>query len=330
MLDCGTYQPFGCFQGSPTPVEWLEPLSTAATSLWVKRDDLTNPIYGGSKVRKLGPLLEDAKRRGATRLVTVGALGSHHVLATGLFGRLAGLQVEALILSQPRSAHVLETVRASAGQGVTLIPVASYTEAVRQLAARAAAGAYSIPAGGTNLLGTLGLLEAAAELAQQVHAGLLPEPDLLVLPLGSGGTAAGLVAGLVQAGLRTRVLAVAVAEPSKVFAHKARALAKALLAPSLHATALQRLEIERGYLGEGYGYPSSAGEHATRQAERVGLTLDATYTAKAFAAALARVAFGSEQHILFWHTLSSRSLLPLLKDAPQEHELAIEVRRLAR
>jgi hypothetical protein len=44
MLDFGTY---------PTPVEHIAELSSTSTSLWVKRDDLTSPLYGGSKVRKL-------------------------------------------------------------------------------------------------------------------------------------------------------------------------------------------------------------------------------------------------------------------------------------
>src|SRR6187399_770218 len=169
MLDFGTY---------PTPVDCLERLSTSKTTLWVKRDDLTNRVYGGSKVRKLGPLLDDARSRRATKLVTVGGVGSHHVLATGVFGRIAGFEVEALVLPQPQSPHVLATVRASIGQGVALVPATSYAEAARQLTVRAAAGAYAIPAGGSNLLGTLGMLAAAIELSEQVRAGVLPEPDL--------------------------------------------------------------------------------------------------------------------------------------------------------
>src|SRR4051794_34115897 len=226
MLDFGTY---------PTPIVRLEQLSTASTTLWVKRDDLTNPVYGGSKLRKLEPLLEDAKRLGATKLVTMGAVGSHHVLATGVFGTRAGFSVEAVVLRQPQSTHVLATARASIGQGVRLVPAASYAEAARHLAVRAAEGAYIIPAGGTNRLGSQGLLAAAAELAEQVRAGLLPERDSIVVALGSGGTAAGLAAGLVRTGLRTRVLAIPVAEPVKVFVLKARALAVALVDHSSRA-----------------------------------------------------------------------------------------------
>ena len=321
MATLGTY---------PTPVQRLEPLSTTKTSLWIKRDDLTHPVYGGSKLRKLGRLLEDARELGATRLVTVGAVGSHHVLCTGIFGKFAGFEVQALVLPQPRSPHVLDTLRASIGRGVQLVPVESYAEAARHLAASAANGAYAISAGGSSRLGTLGILEAATELAEQVRAGVLPEPDLLVVALGAGGTVGGLVAGLAQAQLRTRVLAVAVTEPVKVFAHKARALAKELVDDALRPHVLQRLELERRYLGPGYGYATAAGQHATREAARVGLSLDATYTAKAFAAALDRVALGQERHILFWHTLSSAPLAPLLVDAPPESELPDELRRLMR
>jgi len=318
MLEFGTY---------PTPVECLEQLSTAKATLWVKRDDLTDPLYGGSKLRKLGPLFEQAKSRGAIRVATLGALGSHHVLATGVFGKRAGFSVEAFVLPRPQSPHVLATARASVAQGVRLVPAASYAEAARGLALMAAEGAYLIPAGGSNLLGTHGLLLAAAELAEQVRAGLLSEPDLVVVALASGGTAAGLAAGLLRTGLRTRVLAVPVAEPMKVFAHKARALAQQLALHSSRAAVSARLEFDGRYLGKGYGVPTQASERALREAARAGLTLEHTYTAKAFAAALDRVALGRERNVLFWNTLSSADLAPLLDGAPSE--LAPEIRRLA-
>jgi 1-aminocyclopropane-1-carboxylate deaminase/D-cysteine desulfhydrase-like pyridoxal-dependent ACC family enzyme len=321
MLDFGNY---------PTPVEHLAGLSTAKTALWVKRDDLTNPLYGGSKVRKLGPLLEDAKSRCAKRIVTLGAIGSHHVLATGVFGKLAGFSVEAVVMPRPESPHVLSTARASVGQGVQLIPATSYAEAMQRLALRVAEGSYAIPAGGSSRLGTLGIVAAAAELEAQVQNGVLPEPDLVVVALGSGGTAAGLCAGLVQTTLRTRVLAVAVAEPSRVFAHKARRLAAELLEPAARTDVAARLEVELTFLGEGYGIPTGASEYAASEAERCGLVLDETYTSKAFAAALTRVALGRERTVLFWNTLSSANLNHLLLDAPEERELPSEVRQLAR
>jgi 1-aminocyclopropane-1-carboxylate deaminase/D-cysteine desulfhydrase-like pyridoxal-dependent ACC family enzyme len=320
MLEIGAY---------PTPVERLSSLSTEASSLWIKRDDLSNPMYGGNKVRKLAHLLDDAKNHGATRVVTVGGVGSHHVLATGIFGKRAGFRVDAALLSQPQSPHVLETIRATAAQGVGLFPVASYTEAKRLLESWVASGAYCIPAGGSNRLGTLGVMNAASELAAQVRAGDLPEPDLIVVPLGSGGTAAGLLAGLARAGLESRVLAVTVAGPPQLFARKTRALAKTLVEPLVWPRVEARLEIETSYLGDGYGHATDAGANATREAAKLGITLDDTYTAKAFAAALARVVLGRERTILYWQTLSSAPMAPLLLGAPREHELDAAVRRLA-
>ncbi len=321
MLNLGTY---------PTPVSHVAALSSADSALWIKRDDLTNPVYGGNKVRKLEHLLFDAREHGATRVVTVGSVGSHHVLATGIFGKLAGMRVDAVLLAQPRTAHVLETLRASVAQGANLFPAESYTQAARRLQAWVAEGAYYIPAGGSNRVGTLGMVQAAAELAVQVRAGELPEPDLIVLPLGSGGSAAGLLAGLSNAGLRSRVLAVTVAEPTSRFEQQARTLAQTLVEERLRPHVLARLELERGYLGAGYGHATAASAAATQEAAKAGILLDPTYTAKAFAAALARVAAGKERTILYWQTLSSAPLAPLLVGAPHEHELDPNLLQLAR
>jgi 1-aminocyclopropane-1-carboxylate deaminase/D-cysteine desulfhydrase-like pyridoxal-dependent ACC family enzyme len=320
MLSFGRY---------PTPVRLLAELSGPSTSLWIKHDDLASPIYGGNKVRKLDRLLADAKKRNAERVVTIGAVGSHHVLATGIFGASVGFHVEAVLLRQPSTAHVLDNVRADLAQGVELFPAASYAQAAVILAARVAKGAYYIPVGGSNRIGTQGFVDAASELAQQVRRGELPEPDLIVVPLGSGGTVAGLLAGLAQQRLRTRVLGITVVEPAALLERAARALAKQCVKRELRHTVLERLEITRNYLGRGYGHATPEGERATLEAAKVGVTLDPTYTSKAFAATLDRVAAGRERNILYWHTLSSAPMQPLLLGAPEERDLDAKLRALA-
>ena len=67
----------------------------------------------------------------------------------------------------------------------------------------------------------------------------------------------------------------------------------------------------------------------SERAASAGLTLEPTYTAKAFAAALARVALGREKTILYWHTLSSAPLEPLLRDAPEASAIPPALARLA-
>jgi hypothetical protein len=84
------------------------------------------------------------------------------------------------------------------------------------------------------------------------------------------------------------------------------------------------------FLGEGYGHAHPAGEEATAVArEAAGLVLDPTYTAKAFAAALWQVRARQAKHVLYWHTLSSAPMAPLLEGAPDEAALDPALRRLA-
>jgi D-cysteine desulfhydrase len=321
MLSFGKY---------PTPVRLLGELSTAKTALWIKHDDQTDPTYGGNKVRKIGRLLSDAQSRGKTTVVTIGAVGSHHVLTTGIFGRAAGMKVEAVLVAQPRTEHVLEIVRADVAQSVRLFPASNYAHAGLLLALRVLKGAYYIPAGGSNRIGASAFVDAASELAAQVRGGELPEPDLIVVAMGSGGTSAGLVAGLAKEGLRTRVLAVTVAEPAWLVERGVRSLAQQCVERAKRSDALGRLEQTRRYLGRGYGYATPEGEHATTEAAKVGVILDPTYTAKSFAAALDRVASGRERTILYWHTLSSAPIAPLLASAPRDDELAPKLKRLAK
>jgi 1-aminocyclopropane-1-carboxylate deaminase/D-cysteine desulfhydrase-like pyridoxal-dependent ACC family enzyme len=315
----------------PTPLEPLAQLSRPGSALWVKRDDLTHPLYGGNKVRKLERILVEARRSGASRLVTVGAVGSHHVLATAIFGAQAGFEVEAVLTPQPRTAHVVQNLRVDLAFHLHPYPARSYAAAALAIAGRIARGSYYIPVGGSSVTGAMGYVEAARELAEQVRRGEMPEPDVAVVTLGSGGTAGGLAAGLALAGLKTRLIAVCVTDPPWAIALAARFIAWRCLERSdgpVRDLPSGRLVIERGYIGAGYGHPTPRGERAIDVASSVGLHLDPTYTAKAFAAALDLVARGDAKTILYWHTLSSAPLGPLLLNAGSEDALAPELLRL--
>ena len=105
-----------------TPVQFAEHVSrTLGHDVFVKRDDRTNARYGGNKVRKLVRFLADARTRGATDIVTLGAVGSHHVLATTIHGSAQGFAVHAVVVPQPRTAHVEQTVRADLVEGAHLV-----------------------------------------------------------------------------------------------------------------------------------------------------------------------------------------------------------------
>src|SRR5262245_16703905 len=71
----------------PTPITHAAGVTQAigvSDDLYVKRDDIASPIYGGNKVRTLEVLFGDALRGGAERIYATGAYGSNHATATVL------------------------------------------------------------------------------------------------------------------------------------------------------------------------------------------------------------------------------------------------------
>jgi 1-aminocyclopropane-1-carboxylate deaminase/D-cysteine desulfhydrase-like pyridoxal-dependent ACC family enzyme len=309
----------------PTPLQRLPLLSTERCELWVKRDDLTNDVYGGSKVRKLEHILERARERSARRIVTFGAAGSHHVLATTLHGRRAGFEVAAILTPQHRTEHAMKNLRAALALRLQVIPASSMALAPIILPTILREGDFVVGPGGSTLHGTSGYVDAGFELARQIRDGAMPAPDLIVVALGSAGTAAGLLAGVAASKMEsangaTEIVAVRVVSP--VLMGRQRTLGLAFRVARYRKLALSwgklaaRLTMDPGFLGAGYGHATAAGDRATELALREGLALDQTYTAKTFAAALQRVESGGPACVLYWHTLSSAPLEPMLAHAP--------------
>src|SRR5262249_21837586 len=149
------------------------------------------------------------------RIVTIGALGSHHALATTIYSRRAGLDATLILYPQPLTPHVIENLLLDHSYGAVLKRATHPTTAPAVALAQVALdprGTAFVPPGGSSALGTIGHIEAGLELAEQVRAGEFPEPSILVVAFGTGGTAAGLAFGLALGGLRTRVVAVRVVE----------------------------------------------------------------------------------------------------------------------
>lgn len=308
----------------PTPVARLERLgaATGIDRLWVKRDDRSGRLYGGNKPRKLELVLGEALRRGRRSVLTFGGIGSHHALATTIHARAAGLAVRLVLVPQPLTDHVRRCLLLDHAFGAELHLADGVRGAalsgVRLLARDALAGQRPqlIPAGGTSVLGTVGYLNAGLELAEQVHAGELPEPEAVFVALGTGGTVAGLAAGLALGGLRARVVGVLVTDllvPSPArLVRLGRAAARRLrrAASDIPGIALgpDRVLVERAWRGPGYGVPTPEAERARAQiADLEGIEVETTYTAKCLAALLA---LGREEPwrgrtLLYWNTYSS-------------------------
>ncbi|MBI4516493.1 MAG: pyridoxal-phosphate dependent enzyme [Deltaproteobacteria bacterium] len=324
----------------PTPVQQLERLGRAQgiERLWIKRDDQSGVLYGGNKPRKLELLLGAARQRGRRSVMTFGGIGTHHGLATAIGARVAGLRTILVLLRQPVTAHVRRCLLLDYAYGAEL----HYAPTVAGVAA-SAARLYArgwlngdrpevIPTGGTSALGTIGYVNAALELAEQVERAEVPEPDAIFVPLGSGGTAAGLMLGLKLAGLRSRVVGVLVTDilpPSaRRLARLARASQRRLrrLAPEIPDVTVSAsdLTIVTEFCGAGYGAPSAEAEAAQRLAADIeGLQLETTYTAKCAAALLhlARAPAYRGRTLLFWNTYSSVDPGAQLERLPDFHEL---------
>lgn len=316
----------------PTPLRRLDGLHAARHELWVKDDGLTASAYGGNKVRKLERLLALARGRGARRLVTVGAAGSHHVLATCLYGSRLGLPTCAVLTPQPHSPHAEATLRAALSAGLVAVPARSVIDAALALRRLRRPGDFVIGPGGWGSEGTWAYRLAIDELREQMAAAGLPVLDAIFVAAGSGSTAAGLVAGVLQTGVARRVVAVAAA-PNPML--RALIVGQALLALRRHdqfaspLAALRALQLDARFVGRGYGHPSDRAAHATELARSFGLAVEPTYTAKAFAAAtswvtttrdvggLGKLRLQQRRSYLYWHTLSAVPLDALLAGAPE-------------
>jgi 1-aminocyclopropane-1-carboxylate deaminase/D-cysteine desulfhydrase-like pyridoxal-dependent ACC family enzyme len=310
---------------APTPLVPAAALGErlGVPKLYVKRDDVAAAPYGGSKIRKLEFLLAEAKAAGADSVVTTGGVGSHHAVATACHAPRVGLRAVLLLLPEPATEHVRENLLLDARFGADLRLARGRDEAARETAALVRRGAFAIAAGGSSPRGNLGFVDAAFELERQVEAGLLPEPDVVYLGMGTMGAAVGLAIGLAASRLRTRVVAVRASNPDT--SSEAR-LAAAVAATTDALVGLrggfpavrvgpERLAVDGAQLGRGYALPTNAGRAALELARRHGgLDLELTYTAKTLAALAAAAPRHRDETVLFWHTHSARPVAAVETD----------------
>lgn len=294
-----------------TPLERWE---LGGTTLLVKRDDLTTPTLGGNKARALELLLAGAGPDDV--LLTVGSTGSTHALAVAHFGARLGARTE--VITWPQEEHDVSIATAARLREIAHVTAARSpaTAMLRAAARRVVRRVRWIPAGGSSPLGALGHAAAALELANQLARDAAPVPDTLVVPLGSGGTAAGLLVGLALAGLPTRVLGVRVVP--RIVANRWRVLALARRTATLFGARAgvspprvdgTRLAVEDAQYGGAYARETRASRSsAALVLAREGPALEGTYSAKALAAALVHARAAPDEHVLYWLTFDGRWL----------------------
>ena len=292
----------------PTPVIALDRLGASLGmrqgSLLAKLDDVIGPAAGGNKLRKLEYLCADALARGCDTLVTGGGGQSNHARLTAAAARRLGLECT-LVLGGPAPEQAVGNQILDRVLGAEIVFIDAYSfEAVEARIAEISADLarrgrrpYTIPIGGSTALGALGYVRCADEIRAQVS-----DVDLVVAASGSGGTHAGLVAGL---GSHDAVHGVDVgARPGIASWIDALALETAALAgrPAPRGSA----HVDASQIGDGYGAHTDACREAILMTARLeGIVLDPVYTGKTMASLIAARrggAIAAAARVVFVHT----------------------------
>jgi 1-aminocyclopropane-1-carboxylate deaminase/D-cysteine desulfhydrase-like pyridoxal-dependent ACC family enzyme len=266
----------------------------------VKRDDQTGLALGGNKARKLQYLLKDAIERGCDTLVTAGGAQSNFARMTAAAAARCGMACH-LVLGGSEPSHVSGNLVLDRLFGAELHFAGtedwSVLEAeVKRIAAEAGPRAYAMPIGGATPVGALAYVAAADELLGQMER----PPDWIVVADGSGGTHAGLLAGLPAS---TRVLGVDVSRPPvplTVTVPKLAAKTAALAGRPAPAGEV----IIADHCGPKYASITAECQEAVRlAAHSEGLVLDPVYTGKAMAGLIAAARAGTiSGTVVFLHT----------------------------
>jgi D-cysteine desulfhydrase family pyridoxal phosphate-dependent enzyme len=292
----------------PTPLEPMDRLAAAlglrAGKLFVKRDDCTGLAGGGNKARKLNYLCADALAAGADTLVTGGGRQSNHVRMTIAAANRLGVKAVAVLSSNEPTTpsgnvvldHILAPEFVWAGP-LAYYPLEERIAAVCEDLRAQGRVPYQIPIGGATPIGALGYVDAADEIVDQLGE----VPALTVTADGSGGTHAGLVAGLGDHG---RVVGFDVGtRPDLDEIVPREAAAAAQLAG--RAVPVGDVRVDHDHFGADYGAPTDEAREALHLfATCEGLLLDPVYTGKAAAGLVdyARTGRLPDGPIVFVHT----------------------------
>ncbi|MFD1935704.1 MULTISPECIES: 1-aminocyclopropane-1-carboxylate deaminase/D-cysteine desulfhydrase [Nonomuraea] len=284
----------------PTPLQRF-------AGMYLKRDDLTGFGLAGAKARALEYLLGDALARGADVLVTGGSPASNFVAGAALAASVCGMECEVLVsgTAGEQAPATLDLVRCS-GAKVHLTG-ADRTELDKLIGERAAhlrdhgRTPYAIPRGGATPVGALGFSHAAQELAAQ----LAFDEAIVVLPVGSGASIAGLLVGRAAIAAKWRVYGVSVSRPL----------------PQIRSEILG-LVARMGHEGvAGWELIDATGPADDQDVRTMlaalradGVLVDAKYGTKTLAAA-ARLRAATRTPLVLWHTGGLPAALDLLARA---------------
>lgn len=312
----------------PTPFHKLENVGKLLghPNLYIKRDDLTHPIYGGNKARKFEFILGKLFESGITDVLTAGGLGSNHNLATSFFLKDQNVTTHLFFFWQPFTKHCEQVLfncwKNRSNMHYTRTYAGTFSSLLGFYLALKLKGRkpYILFPGASTMLGNLGYANAMLELKEQVEEDGQPFFDAIFVPVGSCGTFAGLLAGKRIANLKVKIFGVrvvsALVSNARVVKNQANHVLSFIERESgerLGRYTKAEINVLHEYIGKGYGYETKEGLEAIRlMAEKENIHLEQTYTGKTFAAVISYAREHKEEKILYWHTHA----LPLSSSPP--------------
>lgn len=313
-------KPLACL---PTPLQLLERLSDElGTRIWLKRDDLTDTVACGNKIRKLEYSIGQALADEATVLVTWGGVQSNHCRATAALAARLGLKSHLVLRgkepAEPDGNLLLDKLVGAEITFTTLPEYQAQDETYEKLKvhyAEQGEKTYRIPVGASDEVGLWGYIQCAEELKADFAAADI-QPDAIVSATGSGGTLAGLILGNHLHQLGTKVYAFNVCDDEAYFINKITEDFSAWRDryQSDLDTGTLDINVIDGYVGPGYGRATPEVFNTIHKlAQSEGIVLDPVYTGKAFDAMLREVRngrFSQMSDIVFIHTGGIYGLFP--------------------
>ncbi len=282
----------------PTP---LEKYIFDGKEVWIKRDDMTDFVASGNKIRKLEYLLGEALERKSDVVITCGAIQSNHARATNYLAKRLGMDV-ILFLKEwyPGRSSGNFLLNHLMGAKIEIVTPNEYEDIDEIMRNRAeelesmGKRVYVIPEGGSNFIGSKGYEDAVFELNKQAD---LEEFSAIYVATSSAGTYAGILSGVKKLGLKVDVRGVVVhKKPTDVVVEKIKRILS-----QLGIEDFSGINLLRGFEGKDYAYPEEEDLKMIKYvASESGVILDPVYTAKAFRGMMETM--GEREKVIFVHT----------------------------
>lgn len=180
------------------------PGTSARISLFLKRDDLLHPAIHGNKWRKLEPLLPLIQQGEYAGILTFGGPLSNHIHAVAAAGRLYGFPTAAIVRGQAADLSN-PTLAFARSHGMALFPVnkKDYDAGTESAVVRGIEadfpGYFHLLEGGSTAAAAHNCMRISKEILNQLSQ-KTGDPLFVAVPAGTGCTAAGVIAGLGDAG----------------------------------------------------------------------------------------------------------------------------------